>query len=269
MACTGKEEPEMTFFDRFRKKKPGKPQDNFHERVGTLEAGMLSAAHQLANKEDDKLFMVLGGEDGVEWFYLMRGQIRSRNELDADSAPCHEKLVTEWQKIRQLYEEHGEPLPNTIRISYDNRSLHFGETPVKDGLDAAEEAQKWQDEERLKLMEAGDEPSFDWNKAYRAKVRYFENREGDVIGAYALGESTDTILPVYPRAAYQGREILHWVLSLVSITDDQYIVRVNYRTAVKLLPKMTGTQIVDDMMYVQGMSLNRMKELAEKCDRLT
>lgn len=63
---------------------------------------------------------------------------------------------------------------------------------------------------------------------------------------------------MYSRAAYEGKEIMQWVLSLVSTTEDKVIVRVNYRTAVKLLPEITGTQIVDDVMLVQGLSLEQL-----------
>jgi hypothetical protein len=271
----------MSLFDRFKKKEQAKPTPNINEIVGTTEGEMFKTANQYANKDADKIYIICGGQNEIDWFYLIRGRILAKNELNAvgdgeydvsDAAvqQCGNKLAAGWQKICKTYADFQKPVPKGFCMTYDNRSKKFAETVITDNdIDVPATMESWKNTETKKFEKAGGTPAYDWKNAYRANVRYYGNDVGDIIGNYAIGEGVDTILPVYPRAAYEGKEIKNWQLSLVSMTEDKVIARVNYRTAIKVLPEITGTQIVDDVMFVQGPSLEQLRQLVDKCGSLS
>lgn len=273
----------MAFFDRFKKKEqPQKSQSSpeFDKSFASLRTDMLTAGNQFAQGDEDRLYILCAGQNDVEWFYQLRGKIRTKDELNADGVgqydvsdaavqQCRNKLADDWQKILQLFSDYHKEIPKGCRMIYDNRSGKFhGKFALDDDMDVSAEALKWITEEKQKLAEAGEQPVYNWKEAYRANVRYFE-KDGEVIGVYALGEGVDTVLPVYPRAAYEGKEIMKWELSLVTTTDYSVIAKVNYRIAIKVLPEITGTQVVDDVMLVQGLSLEQMKQLADQCSSMS
>lgn len=272
----------MGFFDRFKKKEQPQKQKtaDFNESAAKIQTDMLLTARQFVHGDEDKLYILCAGQKDVEWFYQLRGRIRAKEEVNADGAgpydvsdaavqQCQNKLVEDWQKILQLYADYNKPLPKGLRLTFDSRSSAYHRGFVTDQeMDVSAEAAKWMNKEKQKLAEAGEQPVYDWKNAYRAKVRYWE-KDGEVIGAYALGEGVDTVLPVYPRAAYNGKEIMNWQLSLVSTTENKVIARVNYRTAVKVLPEIANTQVVDDVMLVQGPSMEQLKQLVDRCGSLS
>lgn len=271
----------MSFLDRFKKKEQAKPALNFNEIVGTTQDEMFKTANQYASKDADKLYIICGGQNEIDWFYLIQGQILAKNELNAiegvqydvsDAAvqQCRDKLAADWQKICKTYADFQKPVPKGLCMTYDNRSKKFAETVITEhDIDVPATMESWKNTEKQKLEKAGETRAYDWKNAYRANVRYYGNDAGDIIGNYAIGEGVDTILPVYPRAAYEGKEIKNWQLSLVSMTEDKVIARVNYRTAIKVLPEITGTQIVDDEMLVQGLSLEQLRQIVNKCGSLS
>lgn len=274
----------MGFFDRFKKKEEPQPHstDEFNNRVAAIRTDMLSACHQFAGGNEERLYILCAGQDQVDWFYQMRGKILGKEELNADGhgsydvsdtaiQHCTKRLAEDWQKVLQLCRNNNKEVPKGCRMIYDSRSnAYHGRFSLDDTADLSTELSAWMKEEKQKLTAAGEQPVYNWKDAYRAKVRYWE-KDGEIIGAYALGEGVDTVLPVYPRAAYEGKKITNWQLSLVAKVQSDYqtIARVDYRKAVRVLPEIARTQAVDDVMLVVGITQEQMQQLIAACGRLS
>lgn len=275
----------MAFLDRFIKKdkqqtkpeqaQPNKSGQDFESRLEDLRDSMLTTGNQFAKANEERVFIICAGTDQVDWFYQMQGRIVAKDALnetgtgeydvsEASIQQFRDRLLADWQKILELIKENQIEQPKGMQLVYDSRSNHVRSRFANQEIDLAAEVASWMQEEQQKLT-AANEPVLNWKEAYRAKVRYYSNGQ-DVMGAYAIGEGVDTVLPVrHPRSAYEGKEITHWELALVPDTDNQDVIHTDYQKAIQALSEIAETQVVDDVMLVKGLTLEQIKQVADRC----
>ena len=89
----------------------------------------------------------------------------------------------------------------------------------------------------MKLFDTQEEKQeiTDRHDAYTATPHFYRKPDGEVFGAIALTEGTETILPKNPQAGYQvnGKIVSEWKLVLVSISEDAVIGEADYVSALK------------------------------------
>lgn len=102
-----------------------------------------------------------------------------------------------------------------------------------------------------------------WEEAYKAKAGIYK-REGVILGAYALTEDTDTVLPCSPYAEVDGKPVKKWELMLIPIGDGVPIGSVDYYKALNLLKRDKGMEKNGNVL-IKALSKSEMHELYNKC----
>lgn len=102
-----------------------------------------------------------------------------------------------------------------------------------------------------------------WEEAYKAKAGIYQ-REGVILGVYALTESTDTILPCLPYAEVDGRPVKKWELMMIPIGDGAPIGSVDYYKALHLLKQEKGVEKNGNVL-IKALSKSEMHDLYNKC----
>ena len=102
----------------------------------------------------------------------------------------------------------------------------------------------------------------DWEWAYKADPRFYNNSEKVPFGVLALTEATRTVLPKEPKDQFlfQGNTISKWRIVLVSLTNDDVFGDSDY---FEILSKL-DRYILDsdkDSILVRGLTLKEMERL--------
>lgn len=102
--------------------------------------------------------------------------------------------------------------------------------------------------------------------AFSANQKFFQNKEGSIIGVYSLTETVRTILPYKPAVEYKYSNIVkaedvHWEINLVVVdkdANDEYsydvIGSIKYSEFIKKLPKEKYHFIDASYIVVDGLS---------------
>ena len=104
--------------------------------------------------------------------------------------------------------------------------------------------------------------SASWNDAYEATPTIYTRPQGNIFGAFALTEGTDTILPLSPKDRYQadGKTIFDWRVIFVSTSDQTIMFELPYSQAItKLEPYFKDKRA--DSVLVKGLTLNDLKAI--------
>lgn len=272
----------MGLFDRFKRKKNGagqgdrkaSPQPPVQDPVGEI----INACSEYCGGDEEKFFLLCLGRKGTDWFYQIRGRIVARDEMNsagnkkhdlspADRQKCLERLQAAWKGIAAQLRQAGKPEPAGMMLSYDNRSHVVRREYINDpDMNLKEAVENWIKNEQQELDAAGEQPVYDWAEAYIARQNLYRNKvDNAIIGCYTLSEGVETILPVHPAANVDGEEVTKWVLTLFSLTENNVVANLDYDDAIKALPRITGTQVVDHLMYVDKLTLDQQKQLASMC----
>lgn len=102
----------------------------------------------------------------------------------------------------------------------------------------------------------------DWDNAYDATPNFYTSPQGNMFGAFALTEGTDTILPLCPKDRYQvdGKSISDWRVIFVSTSDQTIMFELPYSHAItKLEPYFKDKRA--DSVLIKGLTLNDLKAL--------
>ena len=97
---------------------------------------------------------------------------------------------------------------------------------------------------------------------YVANAQFYGEATGNIVGAFALTETTETALPLDPRNSYtvQGRKVDNWKLNLVSITKDSVIGDLDYYAAIEKLKKYS-TGEVNGCLITKGLTLEELYDV--------
>ncbi|MCR5836875.1 MAG: DUF4299 domain-containing protein [Lachnospiraceae bacterium] len=90
---------------------------------------------------------------------------------------------------------------------------------------------------------------------------FYSKGDGSVFGAFALTESTETILPIDPRREYKvdGKIVNEWKMILISTTLNKVIAETDYY---EIIEKMREDSLVKDKtVVIKALTLEKMKEL--------
>lgn len=99
-----------------------------------------------------------------------------------------------------------------------------------------------------------------WENAYKANPQFYAKDDGNLFGAFALTEGTETILPKSPNYAVDGNAITEYRLMLVSTTKDAVIGDVDYSVALSKLESYKLDEN-DDSILLRGLSLEELESL--------
>ena len=102
-----------------------------------------------------------------------------------------------------------------------------------------------------------------WEEAYKAEIRFYI-KNGGILGAYALTEDTDTVLPCSPDFQIDGTPVKMLELCLITFDGGPQIGSVDYRTAIKVL-KQNNPLEKNGHILVKGMSREQLTRLYNKC----
>ena len=80
-----------------------------------------------------------------------------------------------------------------------------------------------------------NKPAANWDDAFKANPHFYSKPGEAPFCAFALTETTETILPKAPHYAVEGKEITVYKLMLVSLTKDGVIGACDYFDAIKKL----------------------------------
>ena len=103
---------------------------------------------------------------------------------------------------------------------------------------------------------------FDWSKAYVAAPRFYQKPDGGMLGAFAVNEGIETILPVAPHLTYRadGMIVRDWRLLLYSKTKQDVIGDVDFYDAMQILREylIDGN---DEKVLLKALSLTELDAL--------
>ena len=105
----------------------------------------------------------------------------------------------------------------------------------------------------------------DWEIAYKASMRFYEKPDGEHFGAFALGEKTETVFPVSPKAKDPagGGDISKWRMAFVSLTNgDVAGDRDYFETLADLEPYIIDRN--EESVLVRGLTPEEFESLAGK-----
>ena len=105
----------------------------------------------------------------------------------------------------------------------------------------------------------------DWSTAYVAVPRYYTKPDGNVLGAFALNEGVETILPIAPHLNYRpdGAQVNDWRLLLYSRTKQDVLGDVDFYSAMQILTEyfLDGN---DEKVLVRALTLTELDALLRK-----
>ena len=103
--------------------------------------------------------------------------------------------------------------------------------------------------------------SKDVNNAIISTPHFYSKGDGSVFGAFALTESTETILPIDPRREYKidGKIVNEWKMILISTSLNKVIAETDYY---EIIEKMREDSLVKGKtVVIKALTLEKMKEL--------
>lgn len=194
-------------------------------------AGLIIAktAHVITNKNRRKQNQALGN--------VLAGF------SNTEEAECREKLYICSRKIAEA--ESAIPL-----------SCHSG-------LAAKQARKKILDGKAQNIEEAaGGYTKEDWDWAYKAEPRFYNNSERVPFGVFALTEATRTVLPKDPQKQFlfKGDTISKWRIVFVSLTNDDVFGDSDY---FEILSKLDRYILDSDQntILVRGLTLKELERL--------
>lgn len=102
-----------------------------------------------------------------------------------------------------------------------------------------------------------------WEKAYKAEIRFYI-KNGGILGAYALAEGTDTVLPCSPDFQIDGTPVKMLELCLITFDGGPQVGSVDYHTAIKVL-KQNNPLEKEGHILVKGMTREQLIHLYNRC----
>lgn len=108
-----------------------------------------------------------------------------------------------------------------------------------------------------------------WNGAYRANPQVYHKKDSDtLLGACALSEGVDTLLPLHPESmcTADGKPIHDWILSLVSIKEKRILGQMEYQEAMKRL-RPFSLAMSQKLILIRGMTHAELDGLFEGLPR--
>ena len=111
------------------------------------------------------------------------------------------------------------------------------------------------------------ELSAPWNEAYRAKPRFYADKDGNAFCVFTLTEGAETIFPKQPRFAVGGKELTSYQLGLVSTTRERVLsVNINYYEA---LPKLEPYKLdeTENEILIRALSLAELEGIIRNENR--
>ena len=109
---------------------------------------------------------------------------------------------------------------------------------------------------------------FDWSNAYVAAPRYYRKPDGSMLGALAVNEGIETILPTAPHLAYHpdGLQVNDWRLLLYSKTKQDVLGDVDFYDAMQILKDylIDGN---DEKVLLKALTLTELDALLRKAGR--
>lgn len=114
--------------------------------------------------------------------------------------------------------------------------------------------------------------------AYSANQKFYKNKDGSVIGSYALTQDVDTILPYEPMVEdinleIKNQDVQSWMISFVAIEGDEddfdaykVIGNIDYTDFIANLPKDKFEFLDANYILVKGLSRGELDELIAKCE---
>lgn len=108
----------------------------------------------------------------------------------------------------------------------------------------------------------GKKETVDWSNAYIATPKFYGKPDGALLGAIALTEGTETILPKLPQNEYRvdGNVVDEWKLVFVSTTKDTIIGDADYFTALQNIEKY-ALDSKKDRILIKGLSLSELESI--------
>ena len=112
-----------------------------------------------------------------------------------------------------------------------------------------------------------DELNTRWKEAYQANPRVYQ-KDDNVIVAFALTETADSLFPVVPEEQWkiEDKTIDKWIISIVSLTKDSVIGTMEYHEAIKRLEPYFLAQ-KDGWALIRGLTYEEMDALFEGLPR--
>ena len=106
---------------------------------------------------------------------------------------------------------------------------------------------------------------YDWSEAYIAAPRYYRKPDGGLLGALAVNEGSETVLPIRPDRLYHpdGADIADWRLLLYSKTRQAVLGDVDFYTAVRIL-KDCVIDNNEERFLLRALSLSELDALLRK-----
>lgn len=103
-----------------------------------------------------------------------------------------------------------------------------------------------------------------WNSAFKATPRFYSDEQGRIIGAFALIEGTDTILPIYPQKQFmvESKPVNIWKLVFVSTTEDAIVFEMNYFDIFRKLEKFISDKN-DNTILLRPLTYEDMKSVIQ------
>ncbi len=99
------------------------------------------------------------------------------------------------------------------------------------------------------------------DKAIMSNPHFYSKGDGSVFGAFALTESTETILPIDPRREYKvdGKIVNEWKMILISTSLNKVIAEADYY---KIIEKLRNDSLIKGkFVEIKALTLEKMKEL--------
>lgn len=103
-----------------------------------------------------------------------------------------------------------------------------------------------------------------WERAHRAKPRFYARGGKPPVGVFALTETVDTVLPKNPRYKVDNTIVEDWKICFVGLTHGEILGTFDFFQAMQEV-KAFVVDDTEESMVLRGMSLDEMKAL---CDRL-
>ena len=88
-----------------------------------------------------------------------------------------------------------------------------------------------------------------WNQAHEAEPKFYK-RGDEVLGVFALTESTDTIYPINPSVKITGKYEPNWEILFIPLGNEPPIGSDKYEVAIRLLKQYADTEEKGEYIYM-------------------
>lgn len=200
--------------------------------------------------------------------YLENTKVTTDDEEEAveydintiEKYPYKEDIMNGIKQMKNIFKQND---MDTLEIYSIHRPVSFDEKMFTEVLNSDNPVEKFS-----KII-----TDIQYIDAFSANQKFFQNKEGSIIGVYSLTETVRTILPYKPAVEYKYSNIVkaedvHWEINLVVVdkdANDEYsydvLGSIKYSEFIKKLPKDKYHFIDASYIVVDGLSREEIENL--------